>query len=59
MIMKFLKSLFKSSAARKKERLARLKAKVEIYERHGKTIEAASIYHEIEMLETEILEAEK
>jgi len=59
--MHFLRKLFglKSNLQKKKELLVSLKARAEMYERSDNSVIAASLYHEIEMLETEIEEASK
>ena len=59
--MQFLRKLLglKSDLEKKKDRLQSLKVKAEKYERVGNLVMVAGLYHEIEMLETEIEEASK
>ena len=57
--MQFLRKLLglRSDLEKKKDRLQSLKAKAAKHERVGNLVMAASFYHDIEMLETEIEEA--
>ena len=59
--MKFLKKLLglRSDLEKMNDRMQSLKAKVAKYERSGNSVMAASLYHEIEILETKIEEESK